>query len=138
MTSPQTEAGPSPWAVTITGATFGRPSGSEVIMVKVPERWYFTVHGRRCLLPQVAGFQLRDLSFAGAAGVGERLHHATWVITGDVGQVRRIGGEHDCPVCTAGTAAAIAWLQETPPGAVREVACGLVYYADPKWAGRHE
>lgn len=117
----------SPWVMTIVGAaTKYGASGPEAMMLPVPARWYATAGGDRVLLAQVAGREMRELSERGAAGVGERLHHADWVITGDRAQVEQIGMTHDCPDCAAGTWRALAWIDAHPGG---QIAAGLLWWA---------
>ncbi|HEX3388834.1 MAG TPA: hypothetical protein VHT94_07335 [Streptosporangiaceae bacterium] len=102
------------------------PSGFDTAIALVPERWYVTVNGKRALLAQLAGRELRDLSEDQAASIGEVLHHADWILAGNPDDVRRFGMMHDCATCRAGVDQALAYLSEHP-GA--EVAVGQLYWA---------
>ena len=120
-----------PWVITIPGElTKYGTSGFDSIIVPVPEWWYADVitrdGGHRALVAQVAGWDMVRLSRDGAAGLGEILHHAEWVITADPDQVETLGLAHGCPECRAGTDRALAWLREHPAG---EVAVGTLYWA---------
>jgi hypothetical protein len=71
---------------------------------------------------------LRTVSERLAANIGEILHHASWVITGDPELVRTLGMMHDCATCRAGVANALDYLAGEPG---REVAVGQLWWADP-------
>jgi hypothetical protein len=104
----------------------GEPTGFDSAIALVPERWYVTVNGKRSLLAQLAGRDLRELSEEQARSIGEVLHHASWILTGDPDEVRRFGMMHDCAACRAGVDQALAYLSEYP-GA--EVAVGQLHWA---------
>jgi hypothetical protein len=110
--------------ITINGAdTHYGEDGYDSMLLPVPPFWYATPD---TLLAQVAGRDLRHLSEYGATMVGEKLHHADWVLTDDPEQVTAIGMTHDCDRCRTGTARAVAWLAENPGG---KIAAGLLYWS---------
>ena len=119
----------SPLKIRIMGRVEGEPvaAGTSVIF-KVPAGWYVTVNGKRTLLAQFAGRELRAGSERIAAAAGEKLHHADWVITSDPAEVRTLGLMHDCATCRAGVDQATAFLRDNPDG---EVAVGQL-----RWAGQ--
>jgi hypothetical protein len=115
---------PDPWVITVNGAdTHYGWDGYDSMLLPVPPFWYATPD---TLLATVAGRDLRLLSDAGAKMVGEKLHHADWVLTDDPEQVTAIGMTHDCDRCRDGTARALAWLAENPGG---KIAAGLLYWS---------
>jgi hypothetical protein len=106
----------------------GEPAGFDSAITGVPDRWYVTLTGERVFLAQQAGADLRTVSERLAANIGEILHHASWVITGDPELVRTLGMMHDCATCRAGVANALDYLAGEPG---REVAVGQLWWADP-------
>ena len=104
----------------------GKPSGFDSAIAAVPEGCYLVADGKRALNMRAAQVALLRLSDAGAAGVGERLHHAEWTLTTDPGTVRRLGLMHDCAECRAGVDRAVARLAEFPEG---EIAVGQLWWA---------
>jgi bacillopeptidase F (M6 metalloprotease family) len=116
----------SPLKLSIRTKATGEPVGYDSSIISVPAGWYATVGGERALLAQVAGKFLRRLSEQQAAGLGEKLHHAVWTITGDPAEVRTLGLMHNCPTCRAGVDQALVH-QNAHPGA--EVAVGQLWWA---------
>jgi hypothetical protein len=118
-----------PWVFRVIGTdTRLGAAGSEAMLLPVPARWYGIVDGRPALIAAVVSRELRELSDAGAASVGEQLHHADWVITADPAQIRQVGQDTDhpgCEQCRAGTVKALAWLAAHPGG---EVAAGVLHW----------
>jgi hypothetical protein len=115
------------FTITIQGAgCAGETAGYDSTLMSVPGRWYVRLDGKPTLLAQQAARDMRAASEAGAANLGEVLHHADWVITSDPAEVRRIGMTHGCAECCAGTASALAYLRDNP-GA--EIAAGLLWWA---------
>lgn len=114
--------------LSITTRAQGEPSGFDSAIVRAMPGWYAVVDGRRAFLAQVAGRDLGDASEHLAAGLGERLHHAEWTVTGDPAEVKTLGLMHDCAACRAGVDQALAFLRENPGS---EVAVGQLW-----WAGR--
>jgi hypothetical protein len=112
----------------IPGQVEGEPAGFDSAITTVPGRWYVTVNGERAFLARTAIRDLRVTSDALAAGLGERLHHADWTITGDPAQVTTLGLMHDCAPCRAGVDQALAFLRDNPAG---EVAVGQLWWARP-------
>jgi hypothetical protein len=110
------------------GRDSGEPTGFDSAIAHVPGRWYVTVNGERAFLARRAIRDLRVLSDALAAGLGERLHHAEWTITGDPAQVTTLGLMHDCGPCRAGVDQALAYLRDNPDG---ELAAGQLWWARP-------
>lgn len=104
----------------------GDTSGYDSVIARVDDTWYVTIGGERALNIPAVGRFLRGISEASAAGAGERLHHAEWVLTSDPEQVRTLGLMHDCPECRAGVDQAVAYLRDTPGG---EIAVGQLYWA---------
>ena len=107
----------------------GKPAGFDSAIIVVPDRWYATVAGERVFLAQLASRDLREVSERCAASIGEILHHAEWVITGDPAQVTTLGLMHDCASCRAGVDQATAYLRDNPGG---EVAVGQLWWAGPR------
>jgi hypothetical protein len=118
----------SPIKLRVVGRADGKPAGFDSAIVGVPGHWYLTVDGERVFLAQLAGQDLRAVAEAAAADVGETLHHADWVITGDPWQVTTLGLMHDCAECRAGVARAVAYLRGNPGS---EVAVGQLRWARP-------
>jgi hypothetical protein len=116
----------SPLKLRIGTRTGGPPTGFDSAITTVPGRWYVTINGEQAFLARRAIRDLRVLSDACAAGVGERLHHADWTITSDPGQVRTLGLMHDCGSCRAGVDQALAFLRDNPDG---ELAVGQLWWA---------
>jgi hypothetical protein len=110
----------------IMGSAVGEPAGFDAAITLVPARWYVTVDGERAFVAQLAGRDLRVMSEAFSASVGERLHHAEWTITDDPDEVRTLGLMHDCPTCRFGVNQALAFLRDNPDG---EVAVGQLWWA---------
>jgi hypothetical protein len=105
----------------------GKPAGFDAAIIKVPaDRWYAMVEGKRALVVRLIGGDLRKISAAFAAGMGERLHHAEWTITSDPAEVTTLGLMHDCAACRAGVDQALAFLRDDPGG---EVAVGQLWWA---------
>ena len=104
----------------------GEPAGFDSAITSVPGRWYVTVNGKRAFLAQLAGRDLRGISERLAADIGEKLHHAEWVITGDPAEVRTLGLMHDCASCRAGVDQGLTFLREHPDG---ELAVGQLWWA---------
>lgn len=75
---------------------------------------------------QTLGVLLRQLSEMGAAGLGETLHHADWVVTTDPHVVEEKGMLHGCPSCRAGTDQALTRLRQYPH---QPLLVGLLYWA---------
>lgn len=71
---------------------------------------------------------LTKMSHAGAANLGEELHHADWVITSDPATVQQRGLAHDCARCRAGLDQAMAYLKEHPTA---NLLVGLLFWAGP-------
>lgn len=109
----------------MTGAE-GEPTGFDSVITKVPARWYATVDGEPVFLAQLAGRELRAESENIAAGMGEKLHHAEWTITGDPDEVRTLGLMHDCATCRAGVDQALGFLRDNLAG---ELAVGQLWWA---------
>ena len=108
------------------GRADGEPTGFDSAITTVPGRWYVTINGEQAFVAQLAIRDLRVTSDALAAGLGERLHHAVWTITGDPAQVRTLGLMHDCGSCRAGVDQALAFLRDNPDG---ELAVGQLWWA---------
>lgn len=104
----------------------GEPTGFDSAITLVPARWYADVGGERAFVAQLAGRDLRVMSEAFSASVGERLHHAKWTITSDPAEVRTLGLMHDCVTCRFGVNQALAFLRDNPGG---EVAVGQLWWA---------
>lgn len=121
----------SPWVVTVTApVTFPGPEVPPCAMYySVPEHWYGTVPGAagEFLRADVAGRELRDLAYEGAARAGRVLHHADWVITADPAQVEALSapGRDDCADCAADLADILGWMGEHPG---REMAVALLWW----------
>lgn len=111
----------------VTGAR-GDPDGGDSMLLPVPPGWYADLGHGPALIGPVVRAALAELSERGAAACGERLHHADWVLTTDPAVVERAGMTHDCAECRAGTDRALAFLRANPG---REVACGMLYWAQP-------
>jgi hypothetical protein len=112
--------------LSVTGSAEGEPAGYDSTIIKVPAHWYATIGGERVFLATPVGRELRKGSAGIAAGMGERLHHVEWTITGDPDEVSTLGLMHDCPTCRAGVDQALAFLRENPGG---EVAVGQLWWA---------
>ena len=110
----------------ITGDTTGDPAGYDSVIARVDDTWYMTTGAERALNTGAVGRMLRRISEQSAAGVGERLHHACWVLTSNPEEVQTLGLMHDCATCRAGVDQALAYLRETPGG---EIAVGQLYWA---------
>ena len=104
----------------------GEPAGFDSAITSVPRGWYAVIRGERVFAPQVAARKLREVSEMLAANIGEKLHHATWTITGDPAEVTTLGLWHDCATCRAGVDQALAMLRDHPD---REVAVGQLWWA---------
>jgi hypothetical protein len=104
----------------------GEPAGPDMAIISAPVRWYASLEGKRALLAQLAGADLRVISEHLAERTGERLHHAEWTFTDDPELVKALGAVHDCARCQAGTDQALAFLREHPG---REVAVGHLWWA---------
>lgn len=103
-------------------------AGCDSIIASMPDGLYVTVEGKKALAVQMLGRWLRMLAERSVESIGERLHHAEFVITGDPEVVRTRGLAHDCVECRAGVDKALAALAENPQ---MEMAVGTLF-----WAGR--
>ncbi len=103
--------------------------GSDSCIAVVPDEWYVRVPGQEPMLDlRRLGRDLRNLSEQSAARIGERLHHAEWVITSDPAVVERRGmHDTDCARCRADVDQALARLAEVDD----PLLVGILY-----WAGR--
>lgn len=99
-------------------------AGYDSSVLAAPDAIY--VEGSRIVRVAVLNRVLRKLSEAQAADLGERLHHADWVLTTDVQLVTRIILTHDCERCRAAADQAAARLAEYPDG---EILAGILYWA---------
>lgn len=107
----------------------GEPCGFDSAIASVPARfWLDDPGGVRVLDAGAACDALRELSGKLAASIGERLHHADWVITTDPDEVQTLGLMHDCARCRAGVDQALAAMREHPG---REMAVGQLWWAAP-------
>ena len=116
----------SPLKLSVRTEAEGDPAGFDSAITSVPKRWYVTVDGKRAFLAQLAGGDLRGISERLAADIGEKLHHAEWVITGDPAEVRTLGLMHNCASCRAGVDQGLTFLREHPDG---ELAVGQLWWA---------
>lgn len=79
----------------------GKPvTGMEAMIVRVPAGVYVAGLGGPVLHVRRLGAALRQFSLTGAAGVGEELHHAQWVITQDLAVIEDVG-MHGYPGCVS-------------------------------------
>lgn len=99
-------------------------SGFDTTILVMPKQFY--VAGALAVI-QFGRF-LRELANQQAADLGERLHHADFVITTDPAVVQSRGSMHDCDECRAGVQQALRILRENPK---EELIIGQLY-----WAGR--
>lgn len=122
-----TDRGPSPWVVTFYGeTTFPGPRGCETVFWPVPfHRWYTSGGGRRVLDEALVEDDLRGLAAVCADRAGRQLHHADWVITADVTQIREIGAPAGCDQGWPGLPSILPWLSRHPG---REVAAGVLHW----------
>lgn len=105
----------------------GEPSGFDSAIIGLHDEVYAALPGGgRVFLAAGLAAVLREVSGQLAAGLGERLHHAEWVITSDPEQVRALGLMHDCASCRAGVDQALALLRERPDA---ELAVGRLWWA---------
>lgn len=102
------------------------PRGSDSMIADAPADLYTSVDGKPALVMGRLSAVLREMSEYGAAGVGEQLHHAEWIVTADPEQVRERGMVHDCASCRASLDQALAFLREHPG---RELLVGVLYWA---------
>ena len=114
--------------LSITTRAQGEPSGFDSAIVRAVPGWYAVVDGERAFLAHLAGRDLREVSEHLAAGLGEKLHHAEWTVTGDPAEVKTLGLMHDCAACRAGVDQALTLLRNDPDA---ELAVGQLW-----WAGR--
>jgi hypothetical protein len=107
------------------------PVGSDSCIATVPPGVYARVgDGAPALDVPVLGKVLRKLSEEMAANIGERLHHAEWVITDDPAVVEEIGmhGRPDCGKCRGSVDQALARLADRR----QELLVGVLYWAEPE------
>lgn len=113
---------------TVHTAAKGPVAGSDSCIAMVPPGICVEIEGQAAVNVPALGRILRALSEDGAAGVGEALHHAEWVITGDPVVVEDVGmhGRPDCGRCRSAVDQALAYLAEAPG---RELLVGTLYWA---------
>jgi hypothetical protein len=99
-------------------------SGFDSCVVAVPSGIY--VNGSKIIRVRVLNAALRQLSEQMASNIGERLHHADWIITGDAELVQRIILTHDCERCQAAAVQAAGRMAERPDS---EMLAGILYWA---------
>jgi hypothetical protein len=107
-------------------------AGSDSCIATVPDGLYVRVGGGPPALDvRALGRLLRGLSEQGAAGCGEVLHHADWVITDDPAVVEEQGmhGRPDCERRRVGVDQALAYLAAEERGR-RKVLVGVLYWAE--------
>lgn len=71
--------------------------------------------------------KLAKLAFDTAEQMGEGLRESHWWFTTDAEIIEKVGMEHDCPTCRAGTDQALASLEERPD---RPVIVGRLSWCD--------
>lgn len=126
VTAPQTSG-----LLRIVGADLladqGRPAaGLDSCIISAPEQTYtVTADGTWLLHVKTLGKVLRQVSEDSAEQVGEKLHHADWVLTTDPAVIRGVN-VHDCPRCRAGTDQALAALAAHP---TVPLLAGVLYWA---------
>ncbi len=103
-----------------------RPVAGLDSMIGVPPDWLQACHSRGILPAGPVSKLLRTMSEQAAAGLGETLHHADWVITADLGKIEAIGMAHDCLRCRAATDQALAHLSANPG---KPLLAGVLYWA---------
>lgn len=104
-----------------------QPSGGlDSCIITAPEQTYTVTEAGLWLLHlRPLNRLLRDVSEAAAENIGERLHHADWVLTADPAVIRAVN-VHDCPSCRAGVDQALAALTEHP---TVPLLAGVLYWA---------
>jgi hypothetical protein len=100
-------------------------AAEDSMMTTVPDSWYTTGPAGRVLDLAVARVGLRRLSVRGGLRIGEILHHAVWVITGDPAALAEVGHPGHCATCLSSMDQAAAYLRDHPG---REVAAGTLYW----------
>jgi len=101
--------------------------GGDTTIVRVPERFYVDVGGQKALNVRLVGRQLRQLAEEQAAALGEKLHHAEFVITTDPAIVQSHGNMHPgCDTCETGIATALGVLRQNP---AQELLVGQLFWA---------
>lgn len=103
-------------------------AGSDTCIIRIPDLIYRRVDGGPpVILVAVLGRLIREVSTVEATKIGEVLHHADWIITGDPARVREISSHHaGCVTCTAMGDQALAYLADHPGS---ELLCGRLYWA---------
>ncbi len=113
---------------------FGTPQeGREVVgmdstILTVPPWDWRARNGQRWLdAPRLAVF-LREVAERQASALGEKLHHAEFVVTPDPAVVEEWGMVHGCEECRRGTDEALRMLAQDP---TQSLVVGMLYWAEP-------
>lgn len=102
-------------------------SGLDSMIIAAPPEVFTEVDGQRVIsMPDIIEL-IGTCSEMGARNLGERLHHAHWVLTTDPEVVASKGLAHDCTSCRAGLDQSLARLREFPE---EELFVGTLYWAD--------
>lgn len=117
------------WTLTVAGLTDHEIGGTDTTILALPEGFYVELekHGRALLVQPLSRF-LSSLANKQAADLGERLHHAEFVLTNDPSVIESRGSVHDCEECRAGVKRALRFLKEHPE---HEMIVGQLFWAVP-------